>query len=367
MDIPQEDRLIAAIHDGPFEDSPWSTFLDLLREDMQANYTGMIFRPADRSSAGLVELYSGLKVPAQVKQSYEDGFYRLDPVMNARLRDGEVYDLADVLDESNEDHRLYREKILEARQIRHLKVVRISEPSGVTGWVFAASASRSFRDVDEAMLGRSARHLRRALRNYLALESERLHARVAESAITRLNIGWLTLDATGRIVTRSPQADRLLAHSGVLKASGKGALVAVRPAANAVLQGAIRAFAEGTARPPEGIALSDDPWLNMVLAPFSSSTLAVERTSVMIAYLQGDVASPAGRHEQLAQLFGLLPSEARMALAMSQGASIAEAAEKLGIRLETARSYTKRIYAKMGLRGQADLVRTVLTSVLTLV
>jgi DNA-binding CsgD family transcriptional regulator len=86
----------------------------------------------------------------------------------------------------------------------------------------------------------------------------------------------------------------------------------------------------------------------------------------MIAFLQGETRFGARRHEQIAELFGLLPSEARLALLISQGASLAEAADKLAITLETARSYSKRIYAKMGVRGQADLVRSILTSVLTL-
>ena len=86
----------------------------------------------------------------------------------------------------------------------------------------------------------------------------------------------------------------------------------------------------------------------------------------MVAYIQGDNRSLADRHEQLAELFGLLPSEARFALALSRGLSIAEAAQSLGITLETARNYSKKVYAKMGARGQADLIRFILTSVLAL-
>jgi DNA-binding CsgD family transcriptional regulator len=86
----------------------------------------------------------------------------------------------------------------------------------------------------------------------------------------------------------------------------------------------------------------------------------------VIAYLQGDSRSDADRHEQIAQLFGLLPSEARLALALSRGLTIAEAAEALGLTIETARNYSKKIYAKTGTRGQSDLVRLILTSVLAL-
>ena len=66
------------------------------------------------------------------------------------------------------------------------------------------------------------------------------------------------------------------------------------------------------------------------------------------------------------QLFSLSRSEARLALALSQGKSLAEAATALGFTLETTRNYSKRIYAKTGTRGQADLVRIILASIIAL-
>ena len=42
---------------------------------------------------------------------------------------------------------------------------------------------------------------------------------------------------------------------------------------------------------------------------------------------------------------------------LARGRSIAEAGAALGLTIETARNYSKRIYAKLGLRGQAELVR----------
>lgn len=39
-----------------------------------------------------------------------------------------------------------------------------------------------------------------------------------------------------------------------------------------------------------------------------------------------------------------------------------EAAHMMGLTDETARNYSKRIYAKMGVRGQAELVRLIFLS-----
>jgi len=48
---------------------------------------------------------------------------------------------------------------------------------------------------------------------------------------------------------------------------------------------------------------------------------------------------------------------------MADGDSIAEAGEALGLTVETARNYSKRIYTKTGAQGQADLVRILLSGV----
>jgi len=362
-----EDELIATLHEGSFEADPWKRFLERLRQAVHANYAGMIFRPADQVPGGVMEIYSGMPASDEVRRDYAEGFYRLDPIMNKELVDGRVYDISHLLDEQNNEHALYRQRILEARNIRYLKVVRIAASGGVTGWLFIARNDAPFDSGHEVLLGRCAFHLKHALGNYLALENERARARVADGVMGRLNIGWLTLDVTGTVVGRSDQANALLGLSASLRISQRGKLVASRPVTNAVLKTAIASLTAGEMRRPQVIALPDEPWLYFVLAPFVPSNLSVDRTAVIIAYLQGDIGSLTGRHEQLAQLFGLLPSEARMALLISQGASIAEAADAMAITIESARSYTRRIYGKMGIRGQADLVRTILTSVLSIV
>jgi DNA-binding CsgD family transcriptional regulator len=63
----------------------------------------------------------------------------------------------------------------------------------------------------------------------------------------------------------------------------------------------------------------------------------------------------------LAALHGLSASEAALAHALSRGESIVSAGEQLKLTSETARNYSKRIYEKTGAKGQADLVRLILT------
>ncbi len=62
------------------------------------------------------------------------------------------------------------------------------------------------------------------------------------------------------------------------------------------------------------------------------------------------------RPEVLAQTFGLSPAEARLAAIIAKGISPEQAAERLGISRETARTELKAIFAKTATHRQAELV-----------
>ncbi|EJU11327.1 regulatory protein LuxR, partial [Sphingomonas sp. LH128] len=106
--------------------------------------------------------------------------------------------------------------------------------------------------------------------------------------------------------------------------------------------------------------------LDLLLVPSGQRMGTTQAAPAIVCYLHADNWSSADRCEQLAQLFDLAPSEARLALALSRGMSISEAAPELGLTVESARTYSKRIYAKTGARGQADLVRFIHRSVLVI-
>ncbi|MFT3977068.1 MAG: hypothetical protein QM688_08160 [Sphingomonas bacterium] len=94
--------------------------------------------------------------------------------------------------------------------------------------------------------------------------------------------------------------------------------------------------------------LSATPRLEALLVPAATGMTAPLRASAPV-----DAAA-------LEALHGLTRSEARLAAALAGGESIAEAAARIGLTIETARNYSKRIYAKTGARGQGDLIRLLL-------
>ncbi len=67
-------------------------------------------------------------------------------------------------------------------------------------------------------------------------------------------------------------------------------------------------------------------------------------------------ARPMVRAEQLSRAFGLSSGEAKLAVALSGGASLQDAAHELGIANETARTRLKGVFAKTGVNRQTALI-----------
>ncbi|WP_138472696.1 helix-turn-helix transcriptional regulator [Poseidonocella sp. HB161398] len=64
--------------------------------------------------------------------------------------------------------------------------------------------------------------------------------------------------------------------------------------------------------------------------------------------------------ETLRAVFGLTRSEALVAAGISHGLSLREISDELSLSIETTRTYSKRIYSKLGISRQSELVSQVL-------
>jgi DNA-binding CsgD family transcriptional regulator len=361
-----ETDLLTALHDGPFEQPLWSSFLDRLRARTRSRYASLIFRPLDATPDGLIELHSGERSPPHIQRLYLEELYKRDPLPYHRYRDGRVYTTDELLSTDDPVHRAFLDELLVPSGMARMRTMRVTEESGISAWLSVARDDPDYRAGDGALLAALAPHLRRALRSFVAIERARFKADTASTAMRRLNFGWVALDAQGRIVDRDAQAQRLLERSPALRPSRQGRLGLADPQLDRQLGTIVRAFATDPGTRPRALTVSREPWIDMLIVPAQGHLLSAQTRPVAIAYLHADSLSTADRHEQIAELFGLLPSEARLALALSRGQTLAEAAGTLGLTIETARNYSKKIYAKMGARGQSDLIRFILASTLAL-
>ena len=66
------------------------------------------------------------------------------------------------------------------------------------------------------------------------------------------------------------------------------------------------------------------------------------------------------------RLFGLTRMEAQLALLLTEGLTLDEAAEQMNVRRNTARTHLRSIFSKTGVTRQTMLVRLLLNSVISL-
>jgi DNA-binding CsgD family transcriptional regulator len=363
--------LVGPLIEGMVEDPLWSTFLARLRERLRADYVSIVFRPhplgAERRR--VLHLYAGEPWPEQINAIYRQNDRRPDPMPYGEMEDGRVYALGELLRVGDPEHDDYRVRFLSAGGMNVLRMLRVVTAEGVSAWITVSRRVGEFGPADEAMLAGLAPYFRAAVRSYVALESERLNGSLAREAIRRLHFGWITLDAKGRVLDSDGEGSRLLAEGDVLRRGAEDRLgVRDKEVAREIAVSVAELVGKPQTR-PRAIVLRREPWLDMLLVAAPNRDAAPTTTRqppALVAYVHGDSWSSADRCEQLGELFDLLPSEARLALALSRGASITEAAGDLGLSVESARTYSKRIYAKTGARGQADLVRFIHRSVLAI-
>jgi DNA-binding CsgD family transcriptional regulator len=101
--------------------------------------------------------------------------------------------------------------------------------------------------------------------------------------------------------------------------------------------------------------------LNVVVVPLHIKTEALSERGPIAAIFVTDPDLPLQSNEQhLRELYALTAGEARLASCLLEGKSVEEAAAAIGITVNTARAYLKRIYNKTGVRRQPELMRLLL-------
>lgn len=339
-----DDNLVRSLHEGIFQSPLWEAFLAQLRARTGARRASIDFGQPGEGSA--LTLYSG-EAASQADLPY------------LSMREGRVYSFEDLA----ELRGVKAGAAAIVGGLSRLRSVRVTEPGGVSIWLTCEGDNNLGAPVG-ALLSALVPHVRTALRTFEALERERMRSAVAAEAVERLRLGWIALDAKCTVLEASPPALEMFQWGTLLRKGRYDRLVPAAPAIDRRLTELVKSYAGGGDGKPQAFTLSQDPWYYMLVTPAPRRSVAAGQHPVAIAFVGGDRSSQADRSDQLVDLFGLLPSEARLAWVLAQASSIPEAAERLGITVETARNYSKKIYAKTGARGHAELVRVVLTSVM---
>ena len=357
--------LVAALLDGPFETPPWETFLVRLRLTARADIAVLMFQPPGAPPEAF-QVISGPASLAESNEMYRRYFYRDGVIDGARIPEGVPCSMDDLKRLDRGAHQGYYEELTELEGITAIRTMRVEEPSGIDAWLAIARHGADFDERETRLMAAIAPFLRGMFRNYIARERDRFAAALTAHAVSRLQFGWLALDGSGLVVACDEFGERLLSQRRVISRNRSGRLSVEPPQLEHEVLEAVATMATDPQSRPRAIQLRNDPWLDMLLVPTSEKSPLSTAPPVVTAYVHSDNWHSIDRCGQLIDLFSLSPSEARLALVLCRGQSIAEAADELNLTLQTVRSYSKSIYAKTGTRGLPDLVRIIMGSVLAL-
>jgi DNA-binding CsgD family transcriptional regulator len=359
------DDLLLALYRGTREEPHWTTFLDGLSACTGADYASMVFVRGDASPRELSVMHTGRYAGSDVAC---DGGVIADrlSLSYARLELDQPFrldEIVDLADDGNAEFAQY----LNRRGIRCSVVMRVADRKSGSGWVSLGRTGEDFATWVPGFLRGLAPHLRCAIESVISLDRERLFADIANQVIHRLSVGWLTLDARARVVDIDADLERLFTVTEGLPSCVRGRVLPVGGSGpRRQLYDAVSRITGDAVSPPQVIRLLGDPRLDVLLAPISKRPTAGAQTPVAVGYVRGSAATGQNRTEHMIQLFGLTRSEARLALALCDGKTIAEAASAMKLTIETARNYSKKIYAKTETRGRSELIKVILEGVVAL-
>lgn len=203
-------------------------------------------------------------------------------------------------------------------------------------------------------------HLRRALLLHHRIHTLEANILGLETALDRHDHAVLSIDATGKVCFGNPRAMKLLTSGGCLYVVA-GRLHCSGPKENAALQRILAARIVHTSLQPVAAGTVSIPRLGA--APLRVTVVPMRKmisgSSMPLAALVfiADTSAASSRASLLRDLFGVTPSEARVADLLLQGFDTGEITERLRLTLETARFQVKRLLSKTGTRRQAELIR----------
>jgi DNA-binding CsgD family transcriptional regulator len=226
-----------------------------------------------------------------------------------------------------------------------------------------------FTDADCELMSALIPHLGRALKLQRDLGLVSVERNAAFDALDNMALGIIIIDSDARIKFSNEAARQIAAARDGLRLTA-GRLVVDESDGDSIRKRAqrlIKAALSGQMTPGEAFEIArpsgGEPYTALISALGNSQTRVGWNTldeQFAIVYVRDPYQPDETRAEILQRLYGLMPSQARLADLLASGYSLKDAAQKLGITIFSARQYLKLIFQKTSTNRQAELTRKVL-------
>jgi len=356
-------RLLGCLYDAAADPDRWETFLHELAGLSGATSAGLLIHDFQHSK---YSLSSSWQVRADSLRLYQDHYHALDIWAQKGMDKPSGY-------------------ICHSQSLCSLKEIRTTEmyndfmlQAGIEHGMFGvlennkyclASISlyrdkrcSEFTESDLRILKFLVPHLQRAFQLHVRFSELKSHSADVEKALDGISTGVVMMDSKGEIVLMNRSAGAIVAERDGLLATGAG-LRAERPEETNALAGMIQAAAStsnGSGLSPCATLLitrRTRPPLQLQISPLRTSVIQSSRRMAVMAFIRDPLKRERPTQEVLRALYRLTPAECRVALLMSDGHTSRHIAEMVGVTENTVRTQLKSIFAKTGVKRQAELIK----------
>jgi DNA-binding CsgD family transcriptional regulator len=359
--------LIGSIYDAALDSSRWLDVLERASGFVGGAAAGMYAKDITIKTG---EVYYKWNVDAVCVDEYFNKYIRFDPTLTAHLffPVGEVYNTTDVLPYHEfVETKFYKEWAKPHGWADHLATTLDKSATSVA--MFGIFRNEQQGLVDDEMRRRMRLLVPHIRRSVLVGNIVDLHKGKAENladAFNALDSGVFLLDGSSRIAFSNSAAQSLLDDGSIVRAANN-VLAAVDPQAAHLLHEIVAAADGGDgAVGTDGVAVTlssqtEHNWVAHVLPLTSGArrqTGGLHSAVVAVFVRKVSIAVPYPI-EVMAKNYKLTPSEVRVLGEVLNTNGVSRIAEALGISEATVKTHLQKIFAKTGVRRQADLIKLV--------
>lgn len=364
-----QSELIDLIYETATDRSAWQEVLRGLQQIFAAEVVLLARHDvATRSGACIHQI--GMD-PVLVRR-YEAEFARKNPWMQAeRLYQARsVVTGEDILLNADLVKTDFYEHYLRPQRLLH-RMCGVVCRSGPEFWFLTAArrpVQPMFGDSEKRGLARLLPHVRRALKLSWELARQRSARHALLDVLDQLPTAIIVVDAEARPIMVNAAAENVLALGDGMLVNRQRLEALWHPERMRLAQLIASACAVASADPPEAgghLTITRPSGFRPFLVTVSPLPRACcdragrqgRVAAVVIKDPQAEPHASVAKRREIAELYELTPAEERLLDHLLDGSGLFEAAQRLGITRNTARTHMKRIYAKTGTHRQAELVR----------
>ncbi len=360
------EQLIELAYEPADGSGDWGTLLNELRRHLNAS-SAILFDHNYQRQDGLRRAQVGLN--PDFDQLYEDYYANLNPWLKQEHR--YLSRNVHIGDEILPHHELIKTEFyndyLRPQDCFHRLCGVVDRDGDCLTCLSIHRPSRypPFTRDDRVFLGHLVPHVQRALKLQRQFLQRRQESDSLLDLLHRLSVATFVIDRHGRMIECNQagedllrQRDGIMLRQGCLSAASRSEDLLLRRVLADTVGMAITPARRGgghvaISRPLSGRRLV------LLICPISPSMRSADGWDGPAAI----VVTKDPDHEgdggccTFPSLYGLTPAESRLATQIIAGAGVIEAARRIGISKNTARTHMKRIYAKTGALNQAGLVR----------